>query len=189
MLLKIVNENRGSFPFLTFGDIANQQHTFEWNEKVGAYCYEPKNQTESDNITATNWVSLHHPWRVSPVWDNAGMPVAPSPNAAIPSTVRIPPYVRPELYDAYPMEDLLALCADAGFTPEGDATNLHQVRHQLHRYYEGRAWAVEDMKRLRVQLAQPKAEPPPAAVSFAPAISPSPVKRGRGRPRKVLQPA
>lgn len=187
MLLKIVNENRGSFPFLTFGDIANQQHTFEWNEKVGAYCYEPKNQIESDNITATNWVSLHHPWRVSPVWNGAGMPVAAIPNAAVPSTVRIPPYVRPDLYDAYPLEDLLALCADAGFTPEGDATNTFQVRHQLHRYYEGRAWAVEDMKRLRAQLAAPKSVAAPETP--APDILPPPVKRGRGRPRKVLQPA
>lgn len=186
MLLKIVNENRGSFPFLTFGDIANQQHTFTWNEGIGAYCYEPKDQIESDNIISTNWVSLRHPWRVAPVWAGGNQPVS-SKAEAVPASVRIPPYVRPELYEAYPLEDLLNLCSDAGFRPEGDATNLHQVRHQLHRYYEGRAWAAEDMKRLREQITEPKPEATPDALS--PDLGLPPVKRGRGRPRKVLQPA
>lgn len=199
MLLKIVNENHGAFPTLTFGDIANQQHNFDWNESVGAYCYQPKSQKECDDIIAANWVFLKCAWRIAPVWDGVmpdGTAVALTTTTAA-SSATIPPYVNPKLYETYPVRDLLDLCADAGFVPEGDQSNPANLRQQLHRYYEGRAWAAEDMKRLREKVAAqpaPVAAPaitsvavvnPVASVAAAPVASLAPpIKRGRGRPRR-----
>ena len=189
-------------PCLTLGDIANREHPFYWNDAVGAYCYEPKDQKESDDIIASNWVFLKFPWRVAPVWEHGvGSVKTPEAVKAEVSKAIIPPYVNPTLYDAYPVRDLLDLCADAGFTPEGDQADPDNLRRQLHRYYEGRAWASEEMRRVRekmaaVESAAIKAAPiAPSTQNIKPVGSPvyekpAPAKK-RGRPAKVrdLQPA
>lgn len=218
MLLAIKNENRGNGDFRTFGDVSNNQHVFEWNVTHGAYCYEPKSQQESDDIISTNWVCLAHPWRVAPIWDTQ----PPKAHGAIPATnviavsiSRIPPYVPKVIYSQYPVRDLIDLCADAGFTPDGDTSKADNLRLQLDRYYEGRAWAVEDLKRLREKITalealealqktisamKPPAQPLPipavtdsptlitpipAPVTLARAISKLPAKRGR--PKKMRE--
>ncbi len=190
MLLKLVNENFGNTQFRTFGDASNHQHVFEWNKAVGAYCYQPKSQKESDDIIRTNWECMNFPWRVAPVWDGvmeAGAPVPPTNDAAI-RGAKIPPYVNPEIYSQYPLRDLIDLAADAGFVPEGDPTNLHTIRHQLHRYYEGRAWAVEDIKRLREENAALKARlAAQVAPAPLPAEKPAAAKRGPKVKARELQ--
>lgn len=153
MYLKIVNENRGWSPIMTLGDVANVQHVFTWNDAHQAYSYAPTSQEESDNIIATNWQFAKFPWRVAPIIESGPTAIAgaaPAPIASGPP--KIPPYVKPELYAEYPLADLLLLCADAGFTPEGNQTDIDSVRRQLHRYYEGRAWASEEIKQLRAKV-------------------------------------
>lgn len=206
MLLKICNENKGWSDVMTLGDISNVQHSFMWNEQYGAYCYAPKNQQEADDILATNYAFAKVVWKVGVIFDGSA-PVQVTPAAV--STAKIPPYVKPDLYDAYPLTDLLGLCADSGFRPELNPEDPNQVKVQLHRYYEGRAWAAEEIKRqtariasLERELAPFKAIPEPPAI-LTPERAQTPVEsvttakdgvfppKKRGRPRKVqeLQPA
>lgn len=191
MLLKIANENYSNTQFRTFGDVANNQHVFEWNAEIGAYCYEPKSQQESDEIISSNWISLNNPWRIAPVWN--GQPgtkaSVPTTNTSAIATFKIPPYVRPEIYAEYPVRDLLDLCADAGFIPEGDQNGADNLRRQLHRYYEGRAWAVEDMKRLRERIAEleKKVSLPASAPLAAKPVEAPKAHVKRGRPPKVRE--
>lgn len=159
MLLKLANENFGNTQFRTFGDAANNQHVFEWNKEHGAYCYQPKSQQESDDIISTNWLYLRCPWRVAPIWDGvAAEPTLRPKREQIAYVGKIPPYVRPELYADYPLADLRLMCEDAGIAVEGDPESTDNVRRQLHRYYEGRAWAVEEVKRLKEQVEALKAK-------------------------------
>jgi hypothetical protein len=154
-LLKVVNEPKGAMPFLTLGDTANREHVFNWNEAVGAYCYVPTSQQESDDIIATNWTNLRFPWRIAPVMVDDATLKSVTGGVKLPvSTSVIPPFVRRELYEAYPLQDLLMMCADCGFVPEGPADNEDNVKRQLHRYYEGRAWAVEEQRRLKERVAE-----------------------------------
>jgi hypothetical protein len=192
MLLKIVNENFGNSQFRTLGDPANHQHVFEWNATHGAYCYAPKSQQESDDIISTNWVSLNCPWRVAPIWDGqpATNSAAAATNAAAAGSAKIPPFVPKAAYAQYPVRDLLDLCADAGFIPQGDTANSHNLRLQLDRYYEGRAWAAEDMKRLRekVVVLERAGVKAPAQVAAPEPVKPA-ARRGRPAKKRELQPA
>jgi hypothetical protein len=178
MLLKIVNENRSEgYDIRTIGDVANNQHVFTWDNTHGAYCYEPTSQQESDDIIATNWVCLRMPWRIAPVIEGScAQPVAQAASAPK-GPVKIPPYVKPELYNDYPKEDLLLLCTDAGFTPEGNRDDVDNLRRQLHRYYEGRAWAAEEIKQLRE-----KAKAAPAVITSV-TITPPTVSAPAEAPR------
>jgi hypothetical protein len=186
MFLKLVNEPRSAgYDTRTIGDTANVERVFTWNDQHQAYCYEPTSQQESDDIIATNWVCLRMPWRIAPVIEGScGRPVAQAAPVAK-GPVRIPPYVKPELYNEYPQADLLLLCTDAGFTPEGNLGDTDNLKRQLHRYYEGRAWAAEEIRQLRTKIKEapaivttvtvtpPTVEPPEAPRKYAGA------KRGR----------
>lgn len=176
---------------MTFTDLANRDHAFTWNDTYGAYCYAPTSQQECDDIISTNWMWSKCLWKFSVVMD--GVPSAPGqPQLAAPLGFKPPPYVRPEIYADYPLRDLLDLCTDSQFLPEGDATNPDHLRWQLHRYYEGRAWAADEIKRLKEKLdAKPAAAAQkPAALDVAeesfdvPAVPPAPAKGKRGRPPK-----
>lgn len=180
MLLKIVNENKTFSEFLQFGATNGIQYSFQWMPEHSAYCYAPKTQAECDAIVRANWEYLTCPWRVGPVFDAVVGPLEPAPAGSTPRPAppvgRIPPYVKPELYAAYPLADLLLLCADSGFTPEGDATLPENVQRQLHRYYEGRAWAAEEMRRLKEENKALEQEN--AALASGRPAPPPPAKRG-----------
>lgn len=203
MKLKIWNVNRGAYPVL-FGDWTGKQHVFEWDETLQAYALEPEDQKQSDDICETNWRILNMPYRVAPVWDTVATPERKLPGVKTPEkTYKIPPFVKPELYSQYPVQDLLALCSDAGFQPEGDTTSAGNLRSQLASYYVGRSWAAEEIKRLKAELLALKPVLEPVKVitlvdSQKPAESVTtsknsvivPPLKKRGRPRKVqeLQP-
>lgn len=152
-LLKVFNESKGSHPFLVLGDSASHEHVFTWNDEAQAYCYEPANQQESDDIVSTNWLNLRMPWRVGPVMID-GLPQSPKAAAVVASTARIPPYVRPELYANYPLLDLSMMFTNEGIAPEGNLEDVDNMKRQLHRYYEGRAWAIEENRRLKGEVAR-----------------------------------
>lgn len=202
MLTKIVNENRGWSETMTLADVSNNQHTFSWNDQFGAYCYEPKDQKELDDILKTNWEWPKVVWKVSVVMDGSQSAIKTVSSPSVVSTLRIPPYVKPELYDNYPLVDLLALSKDSGFTPELNPEDTTCVKVQLHRYYEGRAWAAEEMKRLTAKVSllerELAASKPvieqvavitPTEAQITPELTPSPKKRGRPRKVQELQPA
>lgn len=159
MLLKIANENHSSNPFITVSDVANREHLFSWNEAVGAYCCDIADQQQIDDIFAVHWTFKRVFYHVVPVAGAVAhsSPFAPASSGATVYRASIPPYVRPELYDAYPIEDLLALCANDGFAPEGDLGQPENIKRQLRRYYEGRAWAVEENRRMKSELSDLKA--------------------------------
>jgi len=206
IILKILNENRGWSEVMTLGDISNNQHAFTWNEQFGAYCYEPKTQQECDDIIATNFAYAKVIWKVGVIFDGpslSGGASTASPSAV--ATMRIPPYVKPELYDTYPIEDLRLLCLDSNFVAEGNQNDPTNIKIQLHRYYEGRAWAAEEVKRMLAKIGQLERELGAATAKLAQetakvVASPAPADektvappapRKRGRPAKVreLQPA
>lgn len=177
-LLKLLNETHSAMPFRVIGDVASKEHRFDWSDQHQAYCYRPQSQLDSDNIMAIQWTITNFPYRISPVIDNSapGAPVA----APAPSTLRIPPYVRPELYANYPLLDLQMMFQNEGITPEGDVKDEHNLRHQLHRYYEGRAWGIEDVRRAREESAKLREQltaalsKPVVASAPAPAATPKP---------------
>lgn len=193
MLLKIVNENKTFSEFLQFGATNGLQYSFQWMPEHSAYCYAPKTQAECDAIIRANWEYLTCPWRVGPVFDAASGPQVPAPPGSTarpaPPVGRIPPYVPSELYENYPLADLLLLCTDSGFVPEGDATLPENVKRQLRRYYEGRAWAAEELRRLKE--ANKALEQQVTALSAGRPAAPAPAKRGPKPKVKApeLQPA
>jgi hypothetical protein len=177
MLFKIVNENRGNGDFRTLGDTAGRQHIYTWRPEYGAYCYEPKTQEECDSISASNWQFGNVPWKVAPIYDGrapGAMGAGLVPDAAgrpqVAPTVKIPPYVARHLYENYPIADLLLLCADSGFTPKGNLESTENVLWQLDAAYVGRAWAQEEVKRLRDENAALKLELLAKAAEAAPDI-------------------
>jgi hypothetical protein len=148
--LKVINEARGANPFVTIQDSANKEHLFEWDEAVGAFCKIIETQEDVDNLYQMQaWPKVFY--RLGVVMTGGG-PVAGKAKTPVYPVSKIPPYVKPELYENYPLADLLMLCSDCGFTPEGDATQPENIKRQLRRYYEGRAWAQEEMKRLRLEV-------------------------------------
>jgi hypothetical protein len=189
MLLKIANENKGPYPFLTLGDVASRQHVFQWNDQFGAYCYAPKTAQECEDICAVNWTFINFPWKVVPVFGAADVPAmviqhggAPGSPNRVPAGVavaKIPPFIRPEIYANYPVDDLVLLARDCGFEPEGDR-EAENIKRQIASYCAGRSWANEEVRRLKTELAvRPAALPELVGpVLIAP-------KRGRGRPAKV----
>lgn len=182
MRLKIANEVRGAHPFVTVADVGGKEHQFTWDEPVGAYCCTLNSQQDIDNLFAVHWTYKRVFYHVIPVIEfgtvSGGTPSAPKVFA--PS--RIPPYVKPELYDAYPIQDLMMLCQDCGFTPEGSSGEPENLKRQLRRYYEGRAWAAEEIRRLRAGLIPPPAPTPPAATNGH-----APKKKPRGRQHEVME--
>lgn len=190
MLLKIANENKGPYPFLTIGDIASVQHVFNWNDEHGAYCYAPRSAKECEDICAVNWTFIGFPWRIVPVFGAADVPAmvvhhgggAGSPNRVSVgvAVAKIPPYIRPEIYASYPVDDLLLLSRDCGFEPEGEP-EAESLKRQLARWCQGRAWANEEVRRLQLELASR----PAAAAPETAGVPYTGKKRGR-KPKVAL---
>lgn len=172
MKLKIANENRGAHPFVVVQDVGGKEHQFAWDEPVGAYCCEVADQQDIDNLFAVHWTYKRVFYHVCPVIEVTVGQTAGAVPVRVFAPSRIPPYVKPELYDAYPLQDLLMLCQDCGFVPEGDLTSPEAVKRQLRRFYEGRAWAAEEIRRLRAGVSEmpstPKAPAAPKTNGHAP---------------------
>lgn len=156
-LLKIINETKGSMPFLTIGDASGRQVVFNWNEEQYAYCHEPASDQEALDIVQLNWTNLRFPWRFAPVTIGPRPVIAQQGTSAAPQA-KIPPFLKPELYGDYPLADLLMLADNDALPIEGNREDRDNVMRQLHAYYQGRAWGVEDVKRSRAKVAEMESE-------------------------------
>lgn len=156
-LLKIINETKGTMPFLTVGDASGRQVVFNWNDEQYAYCYEPATDQEAYDIVQLNWTNLRFPWRFAPV-TTSDRPAKVQNDAPVSPQVKIPPFLKPELYSDYPLADLLMLADNDALPIEGNRDDRDNVMRQLHAYYVGRAWGIEDVKRNRAKVAEMEAE-------------------------------
>lgn len=212
--LCIQNENLGWSRTMTLGDISNNQHSFEWSEQHGRYCYEPKSQAEADDILATNYAFAKVVWKVGVIFDGALNTPKTASNPSAVSTLRIPPYVDSKHYDKpdYTISDLQLLASDQNLELRGDPENRESVINQLRAHFNGKAWAVEEKNRLTAKVSQLEREkaistpvvesvvvvtpveaqtPAESLTTAKDSVIVPPVKAKRGRPRKIqeLQPA
>jgi hypothetical protein len=201
---------------MQMGGISGITYQFDWSELHGSWAYEAKTQEEIDDIIAVNFLPAF-PWRFSFIMPDLAVvgsgPTADgeAPALAYRAVASIPPWVSPSKYANYPCPDLVELAKNCGFSPKGSHNDTASLLAQLDSYMIGRAFAMEEVRRVHKELESMKAalgagvpalppaekplevvaktenavvvkEPIPALTHSAPAPA---VKRGRGRPAKV----
>lgn len=133
---------------MNMGGISGINYTFQWHPAFGCYVYAPKSQVEIDDILPINKVVASFPWIFSAmITDGDAMAMLTDPTSGAAAVVAtIPPYVRPEMYANYPAEDLRELARNVGLNPQGDVSDVLNLRKQLDAYFIGRSWAIEEHK-------------------------------------------
>jgi len=152
ILIKILNESREGMSHRDMGGISGINYRFDWSTAHGSWVYEAKTQVEIDDIIQVNFLPKF-PWRFSFIMPDGAAPGAPSSSEPGAEAYRplpnIAPWVAPSRYASYPAIDLLDLARNCGFTPQGSHTDTLNLRMQLDAYMVGRAFALEESKRLR----------------------------------------
>ena len=188
ILLKILGESHQGMSHRDMGGISGINYRFDWEPKHGAFTYEAQTQEQIDDIIQVNFLP-NFPWRFSFIMpDGEPRPAAADGEEKPPvyePVAKIAPWVAPGKYASYPPVDLVELAKNCGFSPQGSLEDPVNLREQLDAYMVGRAFALEENKRLRKENDEmhrllekaPPAPSAPAPVALAPeppAPAPSP---------------
>lgn len=155
ILIKILNESREGMSHRDMGGLSGINYRFDWSDTHSSWVYEAKTQVEIDDIIQVNFIA-NFPWRFSFIMPSEIFEAKPAaPGEEVEHVYRpvpaIAPWVAPTKYASFPAIDLVDLARNCGFTPQGSHTDTNNLRMQLDAYMVGRAFAMEEIKRVRAE--------------------------------------
>ena len=193
ILFKILNQNWDGQPTRTMGGLSGIDYVFRWDEVLKCYVYPAKTQVEVDDLILVNRMP-NFPWTFSFVLQDGGRSEQITTSDGKPerhATSSIPPYVDPKAYRRnYPLADLIELAKNCGFTPQGNLMDLNNVLYQIDAYMVGRAFAMEESKRLKAGLSQAtEGDKITAEVISIPEAAPAPPPTKRKKAARIVSSA